>query len=406
MCFNVGSNTAGMMNKDINLYNKAVELAKDGTLSKDDVKKLEDIAKSDGNYTGVERVFLDDLKTEDGAIIFATQAKQAGFDPKAFTWGVVEPKTSVTSAAGHKIELIFSDAPKAAKQIKGDIPEAKRTMDDLIPADKKAAWEKTDKHNVAQVKSFLDGLNLSPDNKINFISAYMTANYNHPGVDIKWNGAGLQEGINTVPSDENGRKYLDCEGYAKLAETLLAGSGSFTNLGVASGASGDIRDHQVAIQRQGDDAYVISNNEIKKVTGGATKSNEDLVKETYPDFKRVVEDKNGAMKADTANYDVGQILNTDDGANITIESIDTATKMTGVLNDSAGNNYHVKVVVDEASGNYKSIPEFKAGDKLTTDAGAVINFSGPGAAVATLPDGTTRNVTPVVNPVTGEVSFR
>src|SRR5690606_20437479 len=97
-------------------------------------------------------------------------------------WGVMEAKTKVTSSAGHEIELEFSDAPIASKQIKGDIEQAKADIEALIPSDKKAAWEKVNKHNVSDVKAFLNGLNLNPNDKIKFVESYMTAYFNHPGV--------------------------------------------------------------------------------------------------------------------------------------------------------------------------------------------------------------------------------
>ena len=406
MSFDVGSNTAGMMNKGVNLYDKTVELTKKGTLTEKDINTIEALAKSDGNYTGVERVFVDSLKTSGGRSAFVEIAKEAKFTPNSFSWNVQDAKTTINSSAGNKIELIFSDAPSASKEIKGDIASAKDNLTSIIPEDKRSEWEQTNKNNVADVKSFIDGLKLSPDDKIKFVQNYMTANFNHPGVDIKWNGSSLQDAIDTVPTDDKGRKYLDCEGFAKLSETLLEGSGKFTTLGVASGSNGDKRDHQIGVQRNGNDAYVISNNEIKKVVGGASKSDDDLLKETYPDFKNVIEDKNGAMKADTGNYEVGQTLNSDDGSSIKIESIDTATKMSAILDDGAGNKYHVKVIVDEKTADYKSIPDFKAGDQVTTSMGVVINFNGNNTGVATLKNGNKVNITASVDPVTGEPSFQ
>ncbi|MFN8674674.1 MAG: hypothetical protein U0457_21650 [Candidatus Sericytochromatia bacterium] len=387
MSFSVNSTTTGMDNKGINLYNKAVELAKNGQLNEKGVENLEKIANSDGNYTGKERVFINDLKNSDNRDVFEAISKQSKYDPSSFNWEIDNPKTSVTSANGHNIELEFSDDPSPAKQIKGDIEEAKNNIDKLLPNNKKSEWENLDKNNVSKVKNFIDSLKLKTDDKVNFVQNYMTANFNHPGIDINWGGANLQEGINAVPTDENGRKYLDCEAYSKLAENLLAKNKSFTTLEVASGANGNKRDHQVSIHREGKDAYVISNNEIKKVPNGASKNNQDLVKDTFPDFKNIIEDKNGAMKADTGTYSVGDELTQDNGSKIKISSIDSATKMSGIIDDSNGNKFNVDVRIDESNGNFKSIPNFKTGDKMKTPDGTldVVNSSN-GKYEATLDD--------------------
>lgn len=397
MSMDINRNTAGMMNRDNNLYDKAVELSKDGKLSKTDLKNLEKMAKSDGNYTGMERLFIDDLKKEGGAETFAHFAKEAEFNPSGFNWNVESSSTTVKSG-NRKIELVFSENPSGAKEIKGDINSAKATMEGMIPDDKMKKWEKLDKHNINSVKNFINGLNLSTEDKANFVQSYMTAYFNHPGVDIKWDGAGLQEGINAVPKDENGRKYMDCESYAKTAQTLLGGNSSnFTTLGVASGANGSTRDHQVAVFRDGNDAYVISNNEITKVAGGASKSDDELVTTKYPDFSNVVVDPNGAMKNDTSVYSVGDTLNADNGTQINITSIDNATTMRGSVTDPGGNTYPVEVKVSERNGDYSFKPSFKAGDTISLANGISVTMTDNKNGVATLPDGTQENVKLKVN---------
>lgn len=92
MSFSITPNTPEMNNRDINnnkevnLLNKAAELAKKhGELTGDDMANLEQIAKSDGNLTPTETYFLDSLKIN--AKEFVTKVKD-DFDPNRFSWKI------------------------------------------------------------------------------------------------------------------------------------------------------------------------------------------------------------------------------------------------------------------------------------------------------------------------------
>ncbi|MFN8575276.1 MAG: hypothetical protein U0354_00315 [Candidatus Sericytochromatia bacterium] len=404
MCISISSSTSGMVNTknstQTNLFNKATEAAKDGKITESEIKELEKIASSDGNLTGEEQLFLQSLKDTSTRSEFVKAAKDSNFDPNGFSFNVGS-KLEVNSGS-HKIKIEFADSPPPSKQMVGDIASAKDTLARIIPDNKKSEWDSLNKHDVNSVKKFLDSLNLNTDNKVKFVQAYMTANFNHPGIDINWGGASLQEGINAVPKDANGRKYLDCEAFVKLSSTLL-GSNNVKEYGLASGYNGDKRDHQVAIFKSGNDAYVISNNEITKVKN--SDNAESMIKEAHPDFKNVTEDLNGAMKADTGAYSVGDTLDTKDGGTIDIKTIKDATTMIGKISYPDGSNYHVKLKIDEDTGDYSYQAEPQKGDVFVTNNGTVINVGDMPNGVATLPNGNKANVKILVDS-DGNVNFQ
>lgn len=391
MCFTINSSTSGMNNLNnktqTNLFNKATELSKDNNLSDSDIKELEKIASSDNNLSGEEQLFLQGLQDHSMRNDFVKAAKESNFDPSGFSFSVGS-KLEVQSGT-HKIKIEFADTPPPNKQVVGDLQTAKDKLLRIIPENKRAEWENTNKHNVNSVKNFLNSLNLNTEKKVEFVQAYMTSSFNHPGIDINWGGANLQEGINSVPSDGNGRKYIDCEAFVKLGSELL-GSDKVKEYSLASGNSGDKRDHQVAIFKSGNDAYVISNNEITKVNSKGTP--ESMIKEAHPDFDKITKDLNGAMKADTGSYKVGETITTDDGGTISIESITNATKMIGKMSYPDGNSYHVEIKIDEETGDYSYQTSPKKGDVFVTDNQTSITVGDMPKGVATLPDGTKSNV--------------
>lgn len=370
MCISLNSSTSGMVNIknniQTNLFNKATEFAKDEQITDTEYQELENIANSDGNLTGEEQLFLQNLKDTSMRSEFVKSAKEAGFAPNGFNFSV-DSKLDVESGS-HKIKIEFAENPPPSKQMVGDMESAKETLSSIIPDNKKLEWNSINKHDVNSVKSFLDSLNLKTEDKVNFVQAYMTANFNHPGIDINWGGADLQEGINAVPKDSNGRKYLDCEAFVKLAGTLL-GSNNVKDYSLASGNSGDKRDHQVAIFKSGKDAYVISNNEITKVknTGNA----ESMIKQAHPDFKNISEDLNGAMKADTGNYKVGETLYNDDGSKIKITSIKDADTMIGKISKDDGTSCNVQIKINPDTGEYEYKIAPQKGDTLDSGNGIV-----------------------------------
>lgn len=416
MSISINSQTPGMINQAqdsqgqparTNLMESAVQMARDG-LDQAELDRLHDIAGSDGNVTGNEQLLLNTLEADRTGFSQAVQAasRQSGFDPSSFSWNAMD-SLSVTSDQGHDITLQFSPNPSPAKEISGDIGEATRALEHQIPPDRLAAWQALDKHNVAGVGSFVDSLHLPLSQRAEFTHNYLTAYYNHPGVDISWGGASLQEGINTVPKDENGRAYLDCEAYVKTAEALL-GSDQMKTYAVASGAEGERRDHQVAIRRDPHDAahaYVISNNQVTRVDAG-NRTPEQMIQSVYPEFHNIREDLNGAMKFDSSAYNVGQVLNTSDGGSIRIDSLDNATTMSGTTTYSDGSRYHVRLTINEDTGDYTYRPALQPRDVMFTDNGTQIRITAAGnpAQATAEKDGQSHRVRVSVGP-NGEIGI-
>lgn len=392
MCFTLSNSLSGMNVQTPqgkkNLFDEAVKLSKDGSISNKDMEALKSLAGKDTSPEAM--MFIDTLEKGDGRKDFTQVAKSSKFDPSSFSISM-DGKLSVKAAGNKDIILEFVDDPSAVKQVKGDIEEAKETMKNLIPVEKQAQWNKVNKQNVSEVKSFLDGIKLNPEGKAQFVQAYMTANFNHPGVDVAWGGASLQEGINAVPKDEHGRKFLDCEGFVELSQTLL-GKDKTVPYAVAAGSRGDKLDHQVAIFKDGDNAFVISNNEVRRVSAknadGTDKKPEEMINEFDSSFKNVVLDPNGAMKFDTAAYKVGDSLFPDSGEEIKLDAIHDATTMSGKMNDGNGNDFHVKVTLDEATGKYSSKSAPQTGDVFNLGNGISFKIDSPNLeGKATLADG-------------------
>lgn len=388
-------NTAGMVNQGRNLMDEAVSRAKDGNLSTQDLTELRAIAASQDGVTGAEEVFLQDLADQTGNEFFVHQVSQADFDPTNFAFST-EGNAKLRSASGREISLEFTDAPIASKRVKGDIAEARRTMLAMIPPAKRSAFAAINPHQVADVKRFVDGLGLKGADKTRFLQAYMTANFNHTGKNIEWNGASLQEGIDTVPRDNLGRAYLDCEGYAELAKTILGDRG-FTTFGVATSGPGSKRDHQVSIFREGKNAYALSNNEMVPVPGGAGKSDAAILEQAFPgQFSDPVKDDNGAMARDTAEFRVGEKLTDEadgDPVTTTITAIDGPNTMRVRETSADGASYQLRMDQDPASGKLTGTVEPQVGDVFPLEGGS-ITISGPnGAGVFSDPAGNHFHVT-------------
>lgn len=391
----ISRNTAGMVNQGRNLMDEAVKRAKDGNLSSQELTELREIAASEGGVTGVEEVFLQDLADQGGNRTFVHDVTQANFDPNTFHF-ITEGNAKVRSASGKEISLEFTDAPSASKQVTGDIAAARRTLLEMIPASQRTAFAALNPHRPAEVKAFIDRLGFSGADKARFLQAYMTANFNHTGKNIEWNGAGLQEGIDAVPRDNHGRAYLDCEGYAEVARTLLGDTG-FTTLGVATGGAGSKRDHQVSIFREGNDAYALSNNQVVPVPGGAGRSDAEILEAGFPgQFSDPVRDQNGAMLRDTAEFRVGEKLTDEangDEATTTVTRIDGPNTLHVHQTNAAGASYHLRMEQDPASGQLAGTIDPQVGDVLPLDTGS-ITISGPnGAGLYTDPSGNSFHVT-------------
>ncbi|PIQ28022.1 hypothetical protein COW36_10115 [bacterium (Candidatus Blackallbacteria) CG17_big_fil_post_rev_8_21_14_2_50_48_46] len=363
----------GMNNQGKNLMDEAVKRAKDGDLTTQDLTELRQIADAEGGVTGVEEVFLQDLADSAGGQIFIAEINSANFDPNSFKFST-EGMAKVQSANGKEISLEFSDTPIASKQIHGDIDEARRTMLSLIPEDKRDAFAAIDPHQVQDISRFVKDLGLSGADKTRFLQAYMTANFNHTGKNIEWNGVSLQEGINAVPRDNLGRAYLDCEGYAEVAHTVLGDQG-FTTLGVATEGPGKKRDHQVSVFREGNNAYALSNNEVVPVPGGAAKTDAEVLEAAFPkQFFDPITDPNGAMLRDTSEFRVGEKIQDEangDPRTTTVTAIDGANTLRAKVTSAAGESFHVGMAQDPASGQLSSTLTPQVGDTLFLDAGKV-----------------------------------
>lgn len=377
-------NTPGMSNNQTNLVDAAIEKAKSGgELSATEVQELRTLAGSDGNVTGTEELFLQSLEDEVGRQVTSAEINGADFDPATYQF-YTEGKVKVQSGT-REIEMEFTDTPAEAKTIHGNRESAQRVMLNLIPADQRRAWASVDKHNVSAVRDFINGLNLNTPQKAEFLEAYMTAHYNHVGKNIEWNGASLQEGITAVPTDSQNRKYIDCEAYAEIARSILGDQG-FTPLSVSTSGEGQQRDHQVSVYRSGDDAYVLSNNEVTRVPGGAGRDNQSLVHGVYPGFTDTVRDPNGAMLHDTSNYQVGNTLTgtTSDGDSLetTITQIDGPLEMRAEVKVAeTGGHFHNHITINAETGDHASVIDPQVGDVFPMgSANGSFTVTGPNGA--------------------------
>ncbi len=386
---NINRSTPGMQNNQTNLVDAAIEKAKSGgELNATEVQELRTIAESDGSVTGYEEVFLQNLENSDERRITSSEINAAEFDPNTYEF-MTEGRATVHNGE-REIELEFTETPSEAKTINGDRPSAQRALLNLIPAEQRRDWSRVDKHNVAEVSQFANGLGLSTPQRAEFLEAYSTAHFNHVGNNVEWNGANLQEGIDAVPVDGQNRKYIDCEAYAEIARSILGDTG-FTPLSVATTGPGQARDHQVAVYRDGGDAYVISNNEVTRVPGGGGQSNQALVSSQYPGFDDAVVDPNGAMLHDSTNYQVGNTLNgvTDAGdtMQVQVRSIDGPLAFSGELSvtsypDEGGPavtraHFHNQTTIDPATGDHTSVAAPQPGDVFPMGSGQLtVNADG------------------------------
>ncbi|MEZ0371293.1 MAG: hypothetical protein ACAI44_19520, partial [Candidatus Sericytochromatia bacterium] len=337
MSITFNANSTGMDNRGTNLFRQAVELAQDGSLDDADMQALNQTAFADGVASTDEHNFIESLKSTNSDFVQQVQSasSQADFDPQGFNWNVRD-RTVVQSASGKDITLVFSDHPEPHKQVRGDIDQARQTLQNLSGN----RWSSVaNPHSIEQVRNFISSIQppLSNADKMRFAQAYMTAYYNHPGMDIAWNGASLQEGIDAVPTDSLGRKYLDCEAYLETAREI---SGlNITPYSLDADYSGT-RNHQVGVLRDGDRAYVVSNNEVQEMDING-RTDEQLIQAAYPDFDDIVVDQSGAMKVGTESVSVGLPLPNNPDISVTrIIDGDTAE---GLRTRPDGTSVHMQV---------------------------------------------------------------
>ncbi|MEW6366683.1 MAG: hypothetical protein AB1714_18795 [Acidobacteriota bacterium] len=283
-----------------------------------------------------------------------------------------ERTVTVRDRRGNAFQIEFTPNPKSSKRIIGDHALSRNAMISMIQKKgKMAEWDKLDKHDINGVKKFMDRMNLSTEDKVKFVNNYLTSFYNHPGKDIAWRGnPPLQDAINAVPVDKQGRKYLDCEGYTRLAGHLL-GESKVNHYALDAEGSGG-RDHQVAVFREGGKAYVINNNQITKVD--ASNSDADAIREAHPGHKDIVRDTSGPMAYGTEMYKKGQSIH---GSipHAHVDRIVDPKTMIGQVNDPRRGSYHIKISVDPGTGRLSRKMDLRAGNELRDTAGNTITIT-------------------------------
>lgn len=417
MGFEVGQQSPGLVNtyqdsktkqsKTTNLFDQAVELSKDGDLSAGDLQKLEATSQADGNATAEEKLFIQGLKDKTTRTNFVDTARKAAFDPQGFTFEVNSHLQVPVN--GERIDIEFASDPPSAKRVTGDREAALQTIKDQLPPALRERWDKN-VHNLGEMKKLFAEMAKNDPNdpksketyrnsfqRMALLEAYMTAYYNHPGVDINWKGVPLQDGINAMPKDAQGRKYVDCEGYSQIAEEIL-GKDNVSHFDVASGAHPNgQRDHQVSVVRNPDDpehAYVISNNSVKRVDAKSTipveppkgeepkpgepaqptkykdKTPQQMILEAHPDFANPVHDDNGPMRFNSNNYQVGAEIELAKGKVKVLSVSDNQDHVEGKFtNPDNGEEFHVRVMINPKNGETTTQVNPQQGDIMYEDAG-------------------------------------
>jgi len=358
-----------LQNQGRDLVRRAAEMAQSDGVSDTELAELREIAASDGSINTREQLFLDNVQ-------------QASFDPNQTSF-LVQNRSLVTDRQGKELVIQFSDQPLPQKQMVGDRQTALQTLEQLVPANRQAEFGALNKHNIADVQRFTQSLGLNTAQRVEFTQAYLTAHFNHPGEDIAWNGSSLQDGIDALPSDSQGRKYLDCEGFAEVAGLLL-GAGQTSHYVLDANHSGQ-RNHQVAVFRAGDTAYVINNNQIKAVPNSREQPADRVIQSAFPQFDDIAEDTSGPRVIGTEVYaaplgytgdfaDLGRSL---PGSDITLEEIIDNTSMRGSVMRDNGSVYSVRVDLNPDTGQWRSEMALQAGDLLVDGNGKQINITGP-----------------------------
>lgn len=353
-------------------FKKALDKAsKDGKITKDEVKDLLKEVETEDDLTILKNIAIkDDNKEDKSKLEFkigsgdADSEYKLAIDSNDFTLEKNKLKQDIKSGK-EVIQITYADdvvknnkssASKATTTVVGNYETARTKLRDMIPDNKKKQWDNLNKHNINDVKKFMNSLNLSTEEKVNFVQKYLTGYYNHPGEDVQWiHSMSLQKSIDTVPKDSAGRKYVDCEGFAAIGTELLSTKDNKVKTYLVDATPdgiSDERDHQISVYREGNKAYVISNNDIRPVelekSDKTLKTDEEAIAEAYqPEgFSKIKEDKSGAMKVGVGEWDAGDVLKSPDHT-ATVESIDEDK---GTLTASLENNYGEKYKVEGKIG--------------------------------------------------------
>lgn len=386
MGFAISQSTPGLVNRirdqQINLFDKAVELSKDGELSNADINKLEHEAKADGNFTGQEQLLMQGLKDKASRQIFINVAREAKFDPSSFSFEIANKL--IVPVDGKQIEVEFSSQPHEAKRSEGDRERALETIKQYLPEALQGRWDQNT-YNLPEMKKLFEEMSKgdaksnpsyrTPYQRMELLQAYLTANYNHPGKDINWQGVDLQKALPSMPRDREGRKYIDCEAYSQISETLL-GADKIKHFDVASGGSADgRRDHQVSIYTDGDSAWVISNNQVSRVNakdGDRDRSPAEMIHEVHPGFDKVVADGNGPMRFNSNSYQAGMEVRMGTGSILIERCEPNYGNFEAKFSDpDSGETFHVRTQIDPKTGELSNTITPKQGDVfyLPTDNG-------------------------------------
>ncbi|HEY9840773.1 MAG TPA: hypothetical protein V6D23_09985 [Candidatus Obscuribacterales bacterium] len=279
-----------------NLLAQAVELARDGTLDAADLAKLKETAGLDGEMQASEALLMQSL-TQDGKAFIDEVVKvtaAADFDVNGFSWSVGN-KLQIESDQGQRVSMSFNPGRVTGESGKGQatselygaagtgeqarkdlIINLPRTPDNQIDDATIKVWNKTDKYNLADVKSFMEA-HIPKDKQAEFVSDYLKGYYAHSGEGASFSGGGdIQSLLPVLPADANHRKFIDCEGYTALTASLLGDVKAYAVDG--NGAEGgNARNHQVGVVRIDDRAYVQSNGSIQEIKGGAGKTDQQLI---------------------------------------------------------------------------------------------------------------------------------
>lgn len=286
--------------QSVNLFTKAIDLVKDGDLSAKDLETLTQIAHSDGDLEASEGLLLDSLgysklleDVNDSEESFVDQVntarQQADFDPNTFaisTHGILSvPGASLPDGKKSDVVLRFSNeringGPRTTQTCNqtDQGTSARENLQRLIlnsPSqgnmpnpEAVVAWGKTDKFDLNAVREFMQSRHFTPTEQAQFTQTYLQGYYDHTGLGADFGGVtDIQQQLPHLPVDGGGRKFIDCEGFSAITQTLFPDTQSYVvhNSGGEPDPSAP-RNHQVSVMRIGDQRFVQNNDVIQEIT--------------------------------------------------------------------------------------------------------------------------------------------
>ncbi|PKL76200.1 MAG: hypothetical protein CVV27_11510 [Candidatus Melainabacteria bacterium HGW-Melainabacteria-1] len=146
------------------------------------------------------------------------------------------------------------------------------------------------------------------------------------------------------------------------------------------------RNHQVGVLRDGDRAYVLSNNEVQSFDVNG-RSDADLIQAAHPDFDDIVADQSGAMKVGTESLSVGDFL--PGNQDVTVTQIVDGSTATGRRTLPDGTSVNVQINFNVDTGEFRSRINPQAGDVLVDGSGNQITMTSGSHGTVTMADGRT-----------------